>query len=101
MTPAAIAGGHAKCTMNFDEVVDEIVKEELVLSWSSRRLPDWLQFLMYGKTKEQWLELCEQAANEQDTAKLKALIEDIARLLKEKEDRLKTKPPGIGDQPVI
>jgi hypothetical protein len=56
---------------------------------------------MYGKTKERWLELCEQTANEQDTAKLKALIEDIARLLKEKEDHLKAKPPGIGDQPVI
>jgi hypothetical protein len=56
---------------------------------------------MYGKTKERWLELCEQTANEQDTAKLKALIEDIARLLKEKEDHLKGKQPGIGDQPVI
>ena len=58
-----------------------------------QRLPDWLQFpSMYGKTKERWLELCEQAANEQDAANLKALIEDIARLLKEKEDRLKDKP---------
>ena len=47
---------------------------------------------MFGKTKERWLELCEQAANEQDAANLKALIEDIARLLKEKEDRLKDKP---------
>jgi len=35
------------------------------------------------------MELCEQAANEQDAVKLKALVEDIARLLKEKEDRLK------------
>ena len=76
---------------------------ELVLSWSSRRLPNGATIFpfMYGKTKERWLELCEQAANEQDTAKLKALIEDIARLLKEKEDHLKAKPPGIGDQPVI
>ncbi len=48
---------------------------------------------MFGKTKERWLELCDQAANEQDAAKLKALIEDIARLLKEKDDRLKGKPP--------
>ena len=38
------------------------------------------------------MELCEQAANEQDAVKLKALVEDIARLLKEKEDRLKSKP---------
>ena len=48
---------------------------------------------MFGKTKERWLELCELAANEQDSVKLKALIEDIARLLEEKDDRLKSKPP--------
>jgi hypothetical protein len=48
---------------------------------------------MFGKTKERWMELCDQAANEQDAAKLKALIEDIARLLKEKDHRLKDKPP--------
>lgn len=48
---------------------------------------------MFGKTKERWMELCDQAANVQDAAKLKALIEDIARLLKEKDDRLKGKPP--------
>jgi hypothetical protein len=47
---------------------------------------------MFGKTKERWLESCKQVANEQDAANLKALIEDIARLLKEKEDRLKGKP---------
>ncbi len=48
---------------------------------------------MFGKTKERWLELCEQAANEQDSVKLKALVEDIARLLQEKDNRLKGKPP--------
>src|ERR1700692_1634732 len=90
LRPARIAC-RAKCTMNLDEVVGEIVKEELVLSWSSRRLPDGATIFpcMDGKTKERWLDLCEQAGNEQDTAKLKALIEDIARLLKEKEDHLK------------
>jgi len=73
---------------------------EMGLSWSSGRLPDWLQFpSMYGKTKERWLELCEQAANEQDSAKLKALVEDIARLLKEKEDRLKEIHRGIQSGP--
>ena len=48
---------------------------------------------MFGKTKERWLELCERAANEQDSVKLKALIEDMARLRKEKDDRLKSKLP--------
>lgn len=52
---------------------------------------------MYGKTKERWLELCELAANEQDIAKLKALVEDIARLLKEKEDRLKGGQPPASE----
>ncbi len=41
---------------------------------------------MFGKTKERWLELCELAASEQDSVKLKALIEDIARLLEEKDN---------------
>jgi len=48
---------------------------------------------MFGKTKERWLELCELAANEQDSAKLKLLVEDILRLLQEKNNRLKDKPP--------
>ena len=39
------------------------------------------------------MELCEQAANEQDAVKLKALVEDIARLLEEKDNRLKGNPP--------
>jgi len=47
---------------------------------------------MFGKTKERWLELCELAANEQDSVKLKLLIEDILRLLQEKDNRLKGKP---------
>ncbi len=64
------------------------------LSWCSKRLPDRLRFpCMYAKTKERWMELCDLAANEQDSAKLTALVEDILRLLKEKEDRLKGKPP--------
>jgi hypothetical protein len=46
---------------------------------------------MQGKTKERWLELCEQATVEQDTQKLMALIAEINRLLEEKEQRLKKK----------
>ena len=45
---------------------------------------------MEGAAKERWLELCELAAKEQDSAKLLALVQEINRLLEEKEQRLKT-----------
>ena len=44
---------------------------------------------MDGMHKERWMELCEQAAVEQDTAKLIELAEEIIRLLEEKEERRK------------
>src|ERR1700733_3513083 len=37
-----------------------------------------------GKTKERWLELCEQASKEQDPKKLMEQVEEIDRILKEK-----------------
>lgn len=40
--------------------------------------------------KEQWLRLCELAAREQDPTKLLRLVEEINRLLQEKEQGLKT-----------
>ena len=43
---------------------------------------------MQGKTKERWLELCEQAANEQDPKKLWVLVTEISRLLEEKQRRV-------------
>ena len=42
------------------------------------------------KNKEHWLELCEQAAVEQDPKKLMVLVEELNRLLKEKEQRVKS-----------
>jgi hypothetical protein len=39
-----------------------------------------------GETKERWLELCEQASKEQDPKKLMELVEEIDRLLKERQD---------------
>jgi hypothetical protein len=47
---------------------------------------------MEGDKKERWMELCEKAAQEQDSAKLHALILEIERLLKEKQDRLDRAP---------
>jgi hypothetical protein len=44
---------------------------------------------MQGKTRERWLELCEQAAVEQDREKLLELVAEINRLLAEKNERLK------------
>ena len=44
---------------------------------------------MQDETKERWRQLCEQAAIEQDPEKLIKLIDEINRLLAEKEERLK------------
>ena len=46
------------------------------------------------KDKEKWMELCEQAAVEQDADKLMTLIHEIDRLLQEKEDRLEALRKG-------
>lgn len=43
---------------------------------------------MKGEAKRHWMELCELAANEQDSKKLLELAEEINRLLEEKEARL-------------
>jgi hypothetical protein len=44
------------------------------------------------KDKERWLELCEQAAVEQDPKKLLELVAEINRLLGEKQSRLDRLP---------
>lgn len=44
---------------------------------------------MKGEKKEIWMNLCEQAAIEQDPDKLMDLIRQINQLLEEKERRLK------------
>ncbi len=47
---------------------------------------------MHGNVKEEWMQMCEQAAIEieQDSEKLMALITEINRMLDEKEQRLKS-----------
>ena len=49
---------------------------------------------MQGKVKEEWMLVCEQAAVEQDSEKLMALIMEINRMLDEKEQRLKGGKPA-------
>ena len=44
---------------------------------------------MKGEKKERWMELCEQAADEQNGAKLHELVMEIDRHLAEKEGRIK------------
>jgi len=46
---------------------------------------------MDGEKKELWYRLCQQAAVEQDSAKLLELIREINRLLEEKEHRIRQK----------
>jgi hypothetical protein len=55
---------------------------------------------MKGQKKEEWMRLCEMAANEQDSEKLLALVKEINRQLEEKEARLKSqnKPPATSSE---
>ena len=50
--------------------------------------PDWRP-RMQGKVKERWMQLCEEAAVEQNGEGLMTLIDEIDRMLEEKEERLK------------
>ena len=43
---------------------------------------------MQGENRERWQTLCEEAAIEQDPERLLALIQEINRLLENKEQRL-------------
>jgi hypothetical protein len=45
-------------------------------------------YAMQDKTKELWMQFCEQAAVEQDRDKLIQLVSQINRMLDEKENRL-------------
>ena len=53
---------------------------------------------MQGPLKERWMELCEQAANELDPAKLLQLVTEINNLLEQKERRLGIIPPKRADE---
>jgi hypothetical protein len=48
---------------------------------------------MQGEKKERWMELCAQAAVEQDPQTLMELVQEITSLLEEKERRLGITPP--------
>ena len=48
---------------------------------------------MKGETRERWMELCAQAAVEQDPQRLMKLVAEINNILEEKERRLGIMPP--------
>jgi len=52
---------------------------------------------MRGQKLEQWRQLCELAAIEQDPERLLALVKEINRLLDEKEKRLREESEQSGN----
>ncbi|HWY59271.1 MAG TPA: hypothetical protein VNZ03_32710 [Terriglobales bacterium] len=54
---------------------------------------------MIWDTKESWMELCEFATEEQDPAKLMALIAEIDRLLGAKQQRVPRAPDLLAENP--
>jgi hypothetical protein len=58
-----------------------------------------LEWPMEGETKERWFQLAQLAAVEQDPEKLIALVQEINRLLDEKEKRLNQKHSAGPIQP--
>lgn len=53
---------------------------------------------MQGETKERWIELCKQAELETDPERLMVLIQEIIRVLDEKEQRLRGRFPATKDK---
>ena len=53
------------------------------------RFVRWRDTAMKGETRELWVQLCEQAAVEQDPNRLLELVTRINDLLEQKERRLK------------
>jgi hypothetical protein len=57
---------------------------------------DWRPSTMQGKVKEDWLQLCEQVAIEQDTERMIELVGELNRMLEAKEQRLERKQSKSG-----
>jgi hypothetical protein len=53
--------------------------------------------VMQGKVKEDWMELCEQAAVEKDNDRLLELIRAINTMLEKKEERLARERSARGE----
>lgn len=57
---------------------------------------DWRLHAMRGKVKEDWMQLCEQIAIEQDTDQMIKLVRELNRMLEEKEQRLERERAARG-----
>ena len=55
----------------------------------------WKGGAVMRENREEWMQLCEQAASEQDPEQLMTLVEQISVLLEAREQRLKGKDPSI------
>jgi hypothetical protein len=53
-----------------------------------------------SENKDRWMELCAQAAVEQDPQKLLVLVQEINRLLEEKETRARARFTKRADNPL-
>jgi hypothetical protein len=56
---------------------------------------------MQGEKKERWMELCALAAVERDPEKLLALVEEIDRLLQERQDKVEKPHPSPNSAPPL
>lgn len=54
---------------------------------------------MNGDKREEWMRLCELASKEQDPDKLMGLVQEITRLLDERERQLKSRRTTTGGNP--
>jgi len=74
---------------------ESLLSNRLVLADVIQVVPK-LEDAMLGdkKKEEEWLELCQQAIDEQDPQKLMALVAEIDRLLQAKEQRSKAQSNG-------
>ena len=70
--------------------MDGTQAESLIQEHATRCTEGEENFRLVGyQTREPWMDLCEQAAVEQDSERLLHLAQEIVRLLDEKENRLK------------
>ena len=67
------------------------LQSDRLTQFADRRPP-----IVRGKAKERWMELCAQAAKEQNTDRLIEMVQEINRILEEKGQRLERDVVGRG-----
>ena len=78
-------------TRSSEDYVKGIQAESLIQErLATRYMESEAKRRMKDQTREPWMDLCEQAAVEEDSERLLRLAQEIVRLLDEKEERLKS-----------